>query len=136
MKTQQIKQKINEFMEWKAKEIKYLLSEYNIPYYTPKDAEAIEKLEQEHVHQIYAHFKNIADGILTLRSDRDHCPFCIVYSDICDLCPYGKNHLICKDERSDYSKILAFFGCSIRCGIGKMRITKKIQELFKKREVN
>lgn len=139
MKTEEFKQKIDEFMRWKSKEIEKKLtnilgkkSSIGLQYYCSKDAEVIERMKPEDVLAIDEHFRRLlclfmSDNLRELKDD-DHCPFCIVYG--CRECPYAETHGTCNNPRSTYGVITNTFGQAITLAIGSRRICRKIAELF------
>jgi len=137
MDIEEVRKKIDEFMRWKAEEIKGLVEgllppeNNDISYYTEEDAKIIlNDMTPEDIMEVYAHLKTIvAVGESMVLDDWWHCPFCIVYN--CENCPYGKVHNQCNHCKSDYHRARELLGVSAMTdAIGAERIRAKLKELF------
>jgi len=79
-------------------------------YYTPEDAEEIGKWDEWEAEEIWKDiYRKVADYVSGLSPDT--CPFCNYYSFTrgycsCFDCGYGKRHLKCAEEDSDFRRIV------------------------------
>ena len=123
MKDKTLQEKICEFMEWKAEQLKFP------KYFNKNDREVIMSWGKERAKQVIAK--------ISLDTDLACCPFCIVYVDKywavespCKKCPYGWHHGICDGANSDFRLYVNQIKTTIVETIGKDKMFKKMKKLF------
>lgn len=92
------------FMMSKASKIKEFC---NIDYFTKLDISAIDEMDDD---KFVIAWQEVVDNILRKRVSElasTTCVFCMYYTfPKCQICGYSKNHDICGDITSDWSKII------------------------------
>jgi len=95
------REKLIEFMKRKARR----LLEFGVEgYFTDEDAQAILRWSEDDCLRVWEELKTRAVRDYGLTSDT--CPFCIKHYGCCAQCEYAKNHGVCHDDASDYSRIM------------------------------